>query len=376
MGRYLGAAAVLFLELALLATGPWSVAVPVYALAAVLVVVLCRRSPVGAFAAALVLAALTISAYVVLLWIAYEAGRAVRSRAGLARVIGAALGGLAVQLLLHRADARMAGSLVVAYLVFVALPLLAGRYLAQNERLVAGLRYERELLAGQERLRERLRIARDMHDSLGRRLSLVSMQAAALEVAGLPPEQHEALQNLAGSARAAVTDLHELVGALREPGVSDLAGLVAEFQSAGVAVTLHQTGDPGPLPAGQAAYRMVEEGLTNAAKHAPGQPVTVRADWSAGGLELTITNPLSPDPPAPEAPAQGAGHGLIGLAERIRMADGRFTHDSDGDEFRLTAVLPGDPPPSRFRASALGLATAAMMFVVLPLTMFVGVGGR
>jgi signal transduction histidine kinase len=99
-----------------------------------------------------------------------------------------------------------------------------------------------------------LRIARDMHDSLGHRLSLVSIQAAALEVTDLPPDQQRAIRALADSTRDAVGELHDLVGALRSqedesPGLAQIDTAVAEFRAAGMQVTLQRRGEPTALPA-------------------------------------------------------------------------------------------------------------------------------
>ncbi|GAA4224778.1 signal transduction histidine kinase [Streptosporangium album] len=395
MGRHLLAAVVVGVDTALLLAGTRNGLPGWIASAVVLVVVLRYRSAAGAFTAALVLSALTGGAYVLLLWSAYQAGREVVSRwdttvvAGSA--VGVALGSVAVRLWGPSGDPRVIASVLSTYGVFVALPLLAGRYLAQHERLVSALGQrnrqlglERELLAEQERLR----IARDMHDSLGHRLSLVSIQAAALEVSALPAEQRQAVQRLAGAARGAMDELHELVGALRgteEPAdrsvaVKAVGTLVEGFRGAGAAVTLRQRGEPRPLPpaAEQAAYRVVEEGLTNAAKHAPGQPVTVSVDWESDALLLTVANPL-PDGPV----SAGAGHGLSGLSERVGPAGGVLDHRLSGDGFRLFAMLPvvagepgGDddlPAVGRVRMVAVGAAVAALTFVLLPASMLVGV---
>ncbi|WP_449062575.1 sensor histidine kinase [Planomonospora algeriensis] len=436
MGRHLLAAAVVLADTVLLAAVHrgdlplW--AAPVYAAAAALVLVLRRRSPLAALVAATTLAALSAGGYALLLWASYQAGRAMLSRWSTAVAAGAGFGGFAVQFAVRQTDPRMLPHLVTTCLVFVALPLLAGRYLAQHDRLVSALarhnrelRGNRELLAQRERLRERLRIAREMHDSLGHRLSLVSVQAAALEVSPLPPEQRQAVLRLAEAARGAMDELHELVGELRtddeahgrsSPGVEMIGGVVAEFRAAGVPVELRRRGEPRPLSsaAGQAAYRVVEEGLTNAAKHAPGRQVTVSVEWEPDALLLTVANPLPessgrpdtsnlpgvpdqpdlPDPPGP--PAAGAGYGLAGLNERARSAGGFLDHGPrSGGGFRLFAMLPtldadvieeagavpedvegdGSPPPiGRVRPVVVGAATAVLMFVLLPAIMLLGVG--
>ncbi|GGK73046.1 hypothetical protein Sme01_07350 [Sphaerisporangium melleum] len=405
MGRHLLAAAVVVADTALWigvhhgAVPVWGVAV--YALAATSVAALRGRAPLVAFMVALLLAPLGGAAYVLLPWASYRAGRVIVTRAGSAAALGAVIGSLAVRLLTAPPGSHSIGPLISTYLVFVALPLLTGRYLAQHERLVTTLhrhnrrlRAERELLAEQERLRERLRIAREMHDSLGHRLGLLSVQAAALEVSSLPPEREQSVRLLATTARAALTELHELVGALRDPddadggglGVEAIDALVEEFGQAGVPVSLRRQGEPVPLPAAaeRAAYRVVQEGLTNAAKHAPGQPVTVGLQWESDALLLTVTNPVAHDDDA-GGDGTRAGHGLRGLGERVRPAGGLLDHGRSGGRFRLFAMLPttreepaaAEPDHlllSRERTTAVvGVFAAALLFVLLPASMLAGV---
>ncbi|MCW2916529.1 MAG: hypothetical protein JWN52_4597 [Actinomycetia bacterium] len=373
---------------------------PIYALATVLVMTLRSRAPAVAFVAAVALACLTTGSYGLLLWVSYQAGSRITSRKGGAAVIGGSLAYGAA----HLADTgtgRVAlANLFATYVVFVGLPIVIGRYLAQHQRLVSALdrhnrqlRLERELLAERERLRERLRIARDMHDSLGHRLSLVSVQAAALEVASLPPEQRQAIHQLAGSARAAIDELHDLVGTLRRqderdsfsPGLDGIDEMVEEFRAAGLPVTLLRRGEPGPLriAAGQAAYRVVEEGLTNAAKHASGEPVTVAVEWEPDALLVNVGNEL---PIGAAVPADGAaGHGLTGLQERVRLAGGLLDVKRSAVDFRLVAMLPvaegagaddlpetapgGSRTVGRVRTAALTAAGIAMVLLLVPIGM-------
>lgn len=358
MGRHLLAAAVVAADTAILAAGhPGLAWLGVLFAAAAL---LTYRLPVAGFAAALLLNAVTGVAYLLMLWTAFRAGRAMAGRRDALATIGAAAGGLALLLAVRPADPRAIAQLVVLHLVFVALPLLVGGYLAQQERLTAAL-------ADQARLGERLRIARDMHDSVGRRLSLVSIQAAALEVTDLPPSQADAVRRLATAAREAMHEVYGVVGALRE--APDLGALIGDFQAAGVPVRLRERGPARSLP--EAAYRVVEEGLTNAAKHAPSHPVSVELAWQRRALRVTLTNP---GPPAP-ATAVGAGRGLHGLTERVRLAGGRLRHGPVDGVFRLDATLPLDPPPAPAlrRPVIVGAAAAVLLFLVLPATMMLGV---
>jgi signal transduction histidine kinase len=367
-----------------------------YGLAVAGTVALRRRSAPAAYVAAIGLALVSGAGLVLLLWAGYQAGRAVVGRSGGAVVVGAAVGGLVGQLALQPKDGpvtRTVAAAVTTYLVFAVLPLLAGRYLAQHERLVRHLRWSRDLQADRERLDERLRIARTVHDSLGHRLSLVSVQAAALEVADLPAEHRHAVRQLAGAARSALDDLYDLVGTLREPGpaaagpgVDAVDALVAEHRAAGVAVTFASSGDRERLgaPVDEAVYRVVEEGLTNAAKHAPGQPVTVTMAWEPDSVLVRVTNPV-----VEVAPGGGSGgFGLAGLDERVRAAGGMLRHDRDdsgtGQGFTVLAMLPTVPAdleaalepgrlPATRRTVTLGGVVAASVLVLVLLAMVTGV---
>ncbi|MFG2038047.1 sensor histidine kinase [Dactylosporangium sp. NPDC048998] len=329
---------------------------PVWALVVASVIVLRYRSPAAAFVCALGPAVVTGGATALLPWSAYQAGRSVRRTTSWVVMWTAAAVALGAEIALRPAAAA---PLVVASVVFVLLPMLAGRYVAEQERRAAALAAQ-----------ERLRIARDMHDALGHRLSLVSVQAAALEVAGLPAEQRAAVRRLAESARGAASDLHEVVTGLRapRPGLAAVGDLVAGARAAGVRVDLVVRGSERELPeeAGPVAYRVVQEGLTNGVKHAPGAPLTVRADWEDDALLLSVANPA----PAAAAPAP-PGRGLLGLAERAELAGGLVGHGLAGGEFRLWAVFPVAPAPRR--PALLGLAVAGLMFGFVPLSLMVGV---
>jgi signal transduction histidine kinase len=358
MGRYLAAAAVLVANVA--------------------VFVAAEHADKGPFGL------VTLLAYALLAWTAYLTGLTLPSRTDLAVVGGTALG---LGMLQGVIDPQAVPQHVSGFVVFVMLPLLVGRYLAQHRRLVRTLdvhnrqlRTERALLAEQEQLRERVRIARDMHDALGRRLSLVSVQAAALEVSDLPPGQKDAVAALAGTARDAVTELYQLIGSLRgaaddTPGADRIPALVDEFRTAGVTVTV--TGDTGELPpaASRAAYRVVEEGLTNATKHAAGRPVAIQLTRETDTLVVTVTNPIAGNT------ARGGGFGLPGLTERAGGAGGFLDHRVEDGEFRLVAMLPTksldlltEPRPTRRRLILLGVVTAMMLFILLPASVVVGVG--
>ncbi|MBD2900305.1 hypothetical protein amrb99_93090 [Actinomadura sp. RB99] len=204
------------------------------------------------------------------------------------------------------------------------------------------------------RMLERTRIAREMHDVLAHRLSLLATYAGALEYRpDAPPEK---LAQAAGVVRAgvhqALDELREVINILRDedagdddrpqPVLTDLPALVAESRDAGGSVQLRdEVVEPAALPAaaGRTAYRVVQEGLTNARKHAAGRPVRVAVEGRPGTrLVIDIRNPLPPDGTAPLAP--GTGTGLVGLTERVQLAGGRLDHEVAAGEFRLRAWLP------------------------------------
>ncbi|RFU20200.1 sensor histidine kinase [Geodermatophilus marinus] len=214
---------------------------------------------------------------------------------------------------------------------------------------------ERELLARDAVLTERTRIAREMHDAVGHRVSLMVLQAGAIEVAAGDPARVEQLAAQVQTAgRQALEELRQMVGVLRggeageaaprgpQPGLADLPALVRDARDAGLPVELagSATGPVDPA-AGRAAYRIVQEALTNAGKHAPGAPVTVAVEQPGGELLVRVVNRA---PAAvPEAPVSG-GYGLVGLAERVRTLGGRFRAEPrlDGG-FVVEAVLPAGP---------------------------------
>jgi len=246
--------------------------------------------------------------------------------------------------------------------VVLAAALGWGLFARAQAELVASLRErtarleaEQHLRLDQARLTERTRIAREMHDVLAHRLSLVSLHAGALEVRtdARADEVATAAGVIRANAHEALQELRAVIGVLRDgaaagrperpqPDLPDVPALVESARAAGARVryACHVGGPAAPAPAiGRTVYRVVQEGLTNARKHAPGIPVDVVIDGVPGpGLDVRISNALPPAP-APAAPP-GAGLGLIGLRERVTLAGGRLDHGADGGSFRLTAWLP------------------------------------
>ena len=220
---------------------------------------------------------------------------------------------------------------------------------ARRAETEAGLRAERAQRLAREA------IAREMHDVLAHRLTLLSVHAGALEFR--PDAPREEIARAAGvireSAHEALQDLREIIGVLRaadgdeaggrpQPTLAALEALVAESRGAGMKVVLDShVGDPAAVPAsvGRTAYRIAQEGLTNARKHAPGAEVTVRVTGAPGdGLDITVRNP-APETEVPHVP--GSGQGLIGLTERATLAGGRLEHRATEDGgFEVRARLP------------------------------------
>ncbi|MEV0382720.1 histidine kinase [Nonomuraea sp. NPDC050643] len=244
-------------------------------------------------------------------------------------------------------------------LLMVVVPWAVGQYLRlQADLATAGFelaaRLEREHVraARRERLRERTRIAADMHDSLGHELSLLAVRAGAVQVAaGTAPALRQAAAELRESAATATDRLRQIIRMLRQhdehalvdPLGGSVAALVERAVASGVDVRLEADDEAEaglPDPAARAAIRVVQEGLTNATKHAPGSGVRVSLRRTGEVLEVTVANGRVHGPRQRPADPAGSGYGLVGLDERVRLAGGTLRAGSDGDGFTLTARLP------------------------------------
>jgi signal transduction histidine kinase len=224
--------------------------------------------------------------------------------------------------------------------------------LALQER-AARAETEARLRAEQAQRRAREEMAREMHDVLGHRLSLLSVHAGALEFRPDAPAEEvaRAAKVIRESAHQALQDLREVIGVLRapvgelvQPTLADVQVLVADSGQAGMRVDLRtEISGVAPEGVGRTAYRIVQEGLTNARKHAPGAEVHVRLAGAPGqGLTVEVHNTAvaGPQPVAAMPPGQG----LVGLGERVTLADGRLEHNPTPDGgWRLAAWLPWPP---------------------------------
>ncbi|MFW6691752.1 sensor histidine kinase [Streptomyces sp. MAR4 CNX-425] len=276
-------------------------------------------------------------------------------------------------------------SLVLTVLFAMVVPWLVGRYARQHAALVSTgwelaerLEREQELTADRTRLRERSRIAGDMHDSLGHELTLIAVRAAALQVSpGLDDAARKEAAELREAAATATERLREVIGLLREddegapvhPTDDRVEALVQRAAASGMRVELVREGEerdrehPLPALADRAIHRVVQESLTNAAKHAPGARVTVRLRRDAEHVEVTVANDPAPADakPPPATPTPG-GYGLVGLDERVRLAGGTLRAQPVDGGFAVTARLPltpgAAPAPPREYAAQRELAAA------------------
>ncbi|MEU5533374.1 histidine kinase [Streptomyces sp. NPDC020362] len=227
-----------------------------------------------------------------------------------------------------------------------------GSLLARWAPALLGPTPEDRLAAAETRaadLAVRNRLARELHDSVGHALSAVTLQAsAARRVLDTDPEfVREALAAIEDTTRRTVGELDAVLGVLRDgdgPGTApaptlaaDLDGLLRRTRAGGQRVTACVGTDPATLPplVSREAYRIVQEGLSNALKHA-GEPVGVRISTTDGQLEITVENPLGARP----APRPGGGHGLRGIADRVRLLGGTSQAGASDGAWRLHVRLP------------------------------------
>ncbi|MFC8454262.1 sensor histidine kinase [Kitasatospora sp. NPDC057223] len=232
----------------------------------------------------------------------------------------------------------------------------ARRLLTVQEHISEAERGRRTLLE------ERARIARELHDVVAHHMSVIAVQAATApyRLTGLPDAAAEEFTAIAGTARDSLTEMRRLLGVLRsedsgtekapQPGVEQLGQLVETVGRAGVEAELTVYAEAaGPLPpaVGLSAYRIVQEALANVVRHAPGARAWVSLAVEDGRLLVTVVNAAPPGrTESLEHTAEGTGHGLVGMRERVRLLDGTLDTGplADGG-FRVAAALPFDARP-------------------------------
>lgn len=331
-----------------------------------------------------------------LICVSWSAGRRIREPWRVVAAFGAAC--VLYTLLSVVTDLKVGAAMALPVSVWLSLgfflplsvvPALVARYRTQRRALLDALRQNNEqlkreqaMVAREARLLERNRIAHDMHDSLGHQLALISVHAGALQVdPELTENQREAVRILRGASVTAMAELREAVGVLHDdrgsggqqerperleppqgqeghrshqgvrngsgaPAPRTLAavdGLVGASRAAGTAVELDRTGERRPLApaADHEAYRVVQEGLTNAHKHAPGAPIRLALRYEPDSLVVEVTNGPVPGG-APEVPPEiSGGQGLKGLRERVGLVGGMVhTGPTEDGGFRIAGMLP------------------------------------
>ncbi|MER5851915.1 histidine kinase [Streptomyces sp. NPDC002012] len=256
--------------------------------------------------------------------------------------------------------------------VLVALALALGMWAGSRRRLLGALtdqveqlRVERELRAEQARLAERARIAREMHDVLAHRLSLLMLHAGVLQLRseGMSPVVLERLTLLRGTAGQALDDLREVLGALRSdrpagadgapavtaPALPELAELLTEARAAGQVIESVVSGDVESTSTSHrlAVHRLVREALTNARRHAHDASVTVSVHYGPSATTVEVVNGPAGhigDSAVSGGSAVPGGYGLIGLAERVAALGGHLHTGTCGGGWRLSARLPTSSP--------------------------------
>ncbi|WP_018654462.1 sensor histidine kinase [Actinomadura flavalba] len=215
---------------------------------------------------------------------------------------------------------------------------------AEQRRVTELTARQRERDAERRAHAERLAIARDLHDSLGHTVAVISLHADVAREAPGPPERNAALDVVKDAAGTALRELRRTVAVLRAPGeppaspsLASLPELVAPAESAGLEVTtdVDVPGLPGTVDS--AAYRIVQESVTNAVRHADAARLAVSARVSGGTLHLTVRDDGAADPGPP-------GHGIAGMTERARALGGTLTAAREPDGFVVRATLPLEEP--------------------------------
>ncbi|MBB5867111.1 signal transduction histidine kinase [Allocatelliglobosispora scoriae] len=258
----------------------------------------------------------------------------------------------------HSAGQVAANAVVIGLITAIAVA--SGFYIGERRELLASLRQraiaaEREQILSAQAVRaaERTRIAREMHDDLAHRISLVALHAGALVFREdlSRAETAATAQTIQANAQLALTELRQVLGVLRDgdpglvaqrsqPTLAELPALIADAREAGSVIRFDASGLPGAVPEAlsRTSFRVVQEALTNARKHAPGEPVGVRLTGARGDrLGIEVRNPVG----APAAvPLPSAGVGLAGLGERAALAGGTLDFGEESGDFVVRASLP------------------------------------
>jgi signal transduction histidine kinase len=273
-------------------------------------------------------------------------------------LVGLAVLGAAVAVSIARDTSDEATNIPPTLLIFLAVPWVAGRALHGRDlrtvslsSQVGALEREKALVAREAVADERNRIARELHDVVAHSLSVIAIQADAAEAA----LQHNAelarepLAAVKATARDALREMRHLVGLLKvdegtaslepQPGLAVLQGVVDQVRAAGLDIELVVAGEPGQVPPGVdlAAYRIIQEGLTNVLKHARATRARVTVTYGDDTIDVAVSDNGVGSPEGAEA---APGHGLLGMRERVSLYDGSLQITSSGTGFTVEARLP------------------------------------
>lgn len=248
-------------------------------------------------------------------------------------------------------DVRLDRSTIVGNVLVLAAAWALGDSTRRRRELAAD---EQDRRARQAVVDERLRIARELHDIVAHSMSVITVQAGTgrMVIEDDPAQAKAALVAIEHVGRQALDEMRRLLDVLREspddapalapmPGLDDLDRLIADAESGGTAVTMHVEGRRRPVPPGVelAAYRVVQEALTNVRKHAPGVAARVRIEFGDDDLRIVVENRVPVD--GPVADEDAPGHGLAGMRERVALYGGEVEARRNGDgQFRVWARLP------------------------------------
>jgi signal transduction histidine kinase len=265
--------------------------------------------------------------------------------------------------LLVGTDASIAYAVLLTVLV-AGTPMLLGLWVGARRALIATLReraerLEREqlVMAEQARMQERARIAREMHDVVAHRVSLMVVHAGALETTLADEAGARQAGMIRETGREALTELRQVLSILRDqphsgavepqPTLATLDSLVRRSRDAGLPVSVQVEGERRDLPAAveRAVYRLLQEALTNVHKHAAGAVTDVRLSYRPGRVDVIVHNARPAQPSDPDLAQASAGHGLLGLRERVRLLGGTFhaAPDANGG-FEVRASIPTAVP--------------------------------
>jgi signal transduction histidine kinase len=273
-----------------------------------------------------------------------------QAQAGLAIVVASTM------TLVYNDPSHTAGDFVFTPMMFVTGWLVGFALRGRTEQTEAAeqraalAEREREVAARIAVAEERSRIARELHDVVAHAVSVMVLQVGAVRhrMPESDAEDREALKNVEQAGRAALAEMRRLLDAMRrdgeeaelrpQPGLGNLDGLLSDVRAAGLDVDLHVHGEPVDLPSGLdlSAYRILQEGLTNALKHSGAQRAEV--DVTYGDRDLLVA--VRDDGRGP-ASSDGLGHGLVGVRERVKIYGGEMTAGAEnGRGFTLRARLP------------------------------------